>query len=414
MADILQVNWKYTVGNKTDKMEEEDKDYEPEEGSKYKLRAKKRKEMEERTGRKRGPKPKNPARMSKYRRKTANARERMRMGEINEAFENLKSKVPLPTVGIGKQKSDKLTKINILHVAINYINALENILETGESEVKIYPEKLIENPFVKPEPLSESSQICAITSPSTSYTSSIPSPTASTYSIPISETSQNAAISSPCPSMLSPPASSPTYSRTPVSSPSSYPPVSSPCLSAATAGSPSNSVTNGEGPENKFCHDSGSSSGEDSGIQEDSDIEFPDWTELSSTLDIRSSQGDGGPPGHQGARPHLFQCNFNPNAIRLRPYHSNDLDKSPMIGEITKKVANSKPVTLSSRIPVKTYGRKLSTRATDSNLINATFFGCDGGAANKLSNEVFCLFEEIDGMEDINFCYDDPFPSFLC
>ena len=49
MADILQVNWKYTVANKTDKMEEEDKDYEPEEGSKYKLRAKKRKEMKARS-----------------------------------------------------------------------------------------------------------------------------------------------------------------------------------------------------------------------------------------------------------------------------------------------------------------------------------------------------------------------------
>ena len=73
------------------------------------------------------------------------------MGEINVAFENLKSKVPLPTVGIGKQKSDKLTKINILHVAINYINALENILETGEPGVQIYGTSLIRSPFKKEE-----------------------------------------------------------------------------------------------------------------------------------------------------------------------------------------------------------------------------------------------------------------------
>ena len=58
----------------------------------YKLRegsVKKREEMEVRKTqpRKRGPKPRpKTAPMSKYRRRTANLRERMRMGEINVAF----------------------------------------------------------------------------------------------------------------------------------------------------------------------------------------------------------------------------------------------------------------------------------------------------------------------------------------
>lgn len=44
---------------------------------------------------KRVPKPKQkPAPLSKYRRKTANARERSRMKEINQAFETLRKAIP--------------------------------------------------------------------------------------------------------------------------------------------------------------------------------------------------------------------------------------------------------------------------------------------------------------------------------
>ena len=60
---------------------------------------KKREEMEIRKTqpRKRGPKPRpKTAPMSKYRRRTANLRERLRMGEINVAFENLRDKLPNP------------------------------------------------------------------------------------------------------------------------------------------------------------------------------------------------------------------------------------------------------------------------------------------------------------------------------
>jgi hypothetical protein len=67
------------------------------------------------------------------------------MGEINGAQTHLRDKIPNPIVQKGK--CEKLTKINILHVAINYINALENILETGEPGVQIYGTSLIKSPF---------------------------------------------------------------------------------------------------------------------------------------------------------------------------------------------------------------------------------------------------------------------------
>ena len=118
----------------------------------YKLRdasIKKREEMEHRKNqpRKRGPKPRpKSAPMSKYRRKTANLRERLRMGEINVAFEKLRDKLPNPMAQAGKAKCEKLTKINILHVAINYIRAMENLLETGDSGIASFSE-MTKNPL---------------------------------------------------------------------------------------------------------------------------------------------------------------------------------------------------------------------------------------------------------------------------
>jgi hypothetical protein len=120
--------------------------------AKYGLRAvsiQKRAEVEGRKGqpRKRGPKPRpKPQPMSKYRRRTANLRERMRMGEINTAFENLREKIPTP-LAANKGRCEKLTKINILHVAINYIRALESILDTGDAGVQIYGTSVVRSPF---------------------------------------------------------------------------------------------------------------------------------------------------------------------------------------------------------------------------------------------------------------------------
>ncbi|RWS14637.1 twist-related protein-like protein [Dinothrombium tinctorium] len=80
------------------------------------------------------PKPKQrPPPLSKYRRKTANARERNRMQEINEAFEELKRVVPQFPPNKGPV-CEKLTKITTLRLAVNYIAALSQILKQTDSE----------------------------------------------------------------------------------------------------------------------------------------------------------------------------------------------------------------------------------------------------------------------------------------
>ncbi|KAL3266530.1 hypothetical protein HHI36_010698 [Cryptolaemus montrouzieri] len=73
------------------------------------------------------PRPKQkPAPLSKYRRKTANARERSRMKEINQAFETLRKVVPQMT--ITHQANEKLTKIMTLRLAMKYISTLSSAL----------------------------------------------------------------------------------------------------------------------------------------------------------------------------------------------------------------------------------------------------------------------------------------------
>ena len=51
-------------------------------------------------------------------------------------------------------RCEKLTKINILHVAINYIRALESILDTGDAGVQIYGTSVVQSPYLPlpPEP----------------------------------------------------------------------------------------------------------------------------------------------------------------------------------------------------------------------------------------------------------------------
>uniref|UniRef100_A0A182JSD3 BHLH domain-containing protein n=1 Tax=Anopheles christyi TaxID=43041 RepID=A0A182JSD3_9DIPT len=85
------------------------------------------------------PKPK-AAPLSKYRRKTANARERSRMREINSAFENLRHAVPVAVAGTSgtsspvsspqcsAASSEKLTKITTLRLAMKYIRILSDML----------------------------------------------------------------------------------------------------------------------------------------------------------------------------------------------------------------------------------------------------------------------------------------------
>lgn len=79
-------------------------------------------------------KPKQkPAPLSKYRRKTANARERTRMREINTAFEALRKAVPHWSSPVeANAANEKLTKITTLRLAMKYISALSSALrDTG-------------------------------------------------------------------------------------------------------------------------------------------------------------------------------------------------------------------------------------------------------------------------------------------
>ncbi|XP_022244611.1 neurogenin-1-like [Limulus polyphemus] len=72
-----------------------------------------------------------PPPLSKYRRKTANSRERCRMNEINEAFDRLRKVVPSFHASAGVNNS-KLTKITTLRLAVNYIAALTTLLQSAD------------------------------------------------------------------------------------------------------------------------------------------------------------------------------------------------------------------------------------------------------------------------------------------
>lgn len=73
--------------------------------------------------------------LSKYRRKTANARERIRMREINSAFEHLRKCVPVSMCdGTPASTNEKLTKITTLRLAMKYIETLNNVLHSGASD----------------------------------------------------------------------------------------------------------------------------------------------------------------------------------------------------------------------------------------------------------------------------------------
>ncbi|XP_050330651.1 helix-loop-helix protein delilah [Bactrocera neohumeralis] len=71
--------------------------------------------------------------LSKYRRKTANARERTRMREINTAFENLRHCVP-PSIAVEEAgpTNEKLTKITTLRLAMKYIGLLTEVLHNPD------------------------------------------------------------------------------------------------------------------------------------------------------------------------------------------------------------------------------------------------------------------------------------------
>ncbi|NXV06505.1 NDF4 factor, partial [Cettia cetti] len=105
---------------------EEEEEEEEEEGEKPKRRGPKKKKM-------------TKARLERFRarRVKANARERTRMHGLNDALDNLRRVMPCYS------KTQKLSKIETLRLARNYIWALSEVLETGQSpEGKSFVEML--------------------------------------------------------------------------------------------------------------------------------------------------------------------------------------------------------------------------------------------------------------------------------
>ncbi|XP_042235267.1 pancreas transcription factor 1 subunit alpha-like [Homarus americanus] len=68
-----------------------------------------------------------PPPLSRYRRKTANARERYRMRQINTAFETLRD--ALPSWVCSRRAASDMTKITTLKLASAYIRSLQDILD---------------------------------------------------------------------------------------------------------------------------------------------------------------------------------------------------------------------------------------------------------------------------------------------
>ncbi|KAH8383526.1 hypothetical protein KR009_009150 [Drosophila setifemur] len=84
--------------------------------------------------------------LSKYRRKTANARERTRMREINTAFETLRHCVPQAITGEDAGNTcEKLTKITTLRLAMKYITMLSESMQDPSYESEFIDECLEES-----------------------------------------------------------------------------------------------------------------------------------------------------------------------------------------------------------------------------------------------------------------------------
>lgn len=104
------------------------------EHDKYQLRPRAARAREPRA--RRTPQP-----LSKYRRKTANARERSRMREINRAFETLRRAVPAAAITGNPVPCEKLTKITTLRLAMRYITALSAALRDNPESDSSSPER---------------------------------------------------------------------------------------------------------------------------------------------------------------------------------------------------------------------------------------------------------------------------------
>lgn len=402
---------KTTNSNQNNKIKKKDKS--EEDAEKYALRAcsiQKRIETESRKGqpRKRGPKPKpRPLPMSKYRRKTANLRERQRMGEINVAFDKLKDKIPTPII-TGKGRCEKLTKINVLHVAINYIRALENILDTGDAGVNVYGTSIVQSPFC-PLPVGEGDDLEDDDVDMEEGDSNDPMETLS-KAIKLTATIKK------------------TKKR-----------------------NKSESSSNSSGDDSGFMEDTDDPNDDRSlgstptkGFDESPEVDCPDWTELTSTLDFQprvvgfKSQP---PPSVPPAPPSSTRGNLNNlltiSAVPVLPNKSGRRVLQPKhFNQQSPEAATGNGVGSSGRSPllppppspslsligdtssIGAGGLNTGTTGKGSDFIGGGPEGLDPGLISShvadLFTELASSFEEsLEGFEDFNFGVVDPFENMI-
>ncbi|XP_037789793.1 helix-loop-helix protein delilah-like [Penaeus monodon] len=105
-------------------------------------------------------KPRPPP-LSRYRRKTANARERYRMRQINTAFESLRG--VLPSWVCSRRAASDMTKIATLRLASAYIRSLQDILDGSapQDTCSWVLSAILDGPTPKRQELQPKSQKCA-------------------------------------------------------------------------------------------------------------------------------------------------------------------------------------------------------------------------------------------------------------
>ena len=346
---------------------------------KYGLRAcsiKKRIEVEGRKDqpKKRGPKPRpKPQPMSKYRRKTANLRERMRMGEINTAFEFLREKIPTP-LATTKGRCEKLTKINILHVAINYIRALESILDTGDAGVQVYGTSIVRSPF-DPVYIAES------------QTEQRLSNSKQNKSVKIAGASQRKKAAS-----------------------------SSSSSSMSHYGSEDSGIVDEEMEQDNDDDDDDDEDDVDEDELEEEDeadvkVECPDWTELTSTLDFAASN---------------FSEKSRPFPVKMPVRASMDtlLSTSSTLQQLNSSAQPiNSPFNLAGEIETKRYVlqpiRSCNNIVVGNSIMavnrQVSFTDLDGPDSSDLLGDLNALEDSLDDASfgGINFVHEDPFHIFI-
>ena len=217
-----------------------------------------------------------------------------------------------------------MTKINILHVAINYIRALENILHTGDAGFNSYGTTIVQSPFMptgdqvvcgdkdkeesemQQQPVTRPQVVTKVLRPLNNVANNVNKQPA----VPVASPRNGRGLKVLHPQVPSnagtvlhqQPVTSqqmvtrPLATMTPLTRPlATMTPVTGPQASMQQMTRPQNTMTQLTRPQmvtnmmssSKNLDEETFSGSEDSGIAEDRmDLDCPDWTELTSTLEF--------------------------------------------------------------------------------------------------------------------------------